>query len=90
MMQGIWNSRLTMPMWLRTVPPVHTTPASSWYSGARKVAPASCTRATTPSAPVSMRASTSSGPSSTRSTPAHRRVLEHGGAASDLVHGLRR
>ena len=26
MMQGTWNSRLTMPMWLRDVPPVHTTP----------------------------------------------------------------
>ena len=30
MMHGTWNSRLTMPMWLRGVPPVHTTPVSSW------------------------------------------------------------
>ena len=51
---GTWNSRLTMPMWLRGVPLVHTMPVSSWYSGARKVAPASRTPATTPSAPVSV------------------------------------
>ena len=35
-------------MWLRGVPPVHTTPASSWKIGARNVAPASRTSAMTP------------------------------------------
>ena len=62
MMHGTWNSRLTMPMWLRGVPPVHTTPVSSWKIGARNVAPASRTRAMTPSAPVSISSSTSGGP----------------------------
>jgi hypothetical protein len=38
---GSWNSRLTMPTWLRLVPLVQTTAASSWYRGARKAAPAS-------------------------------------------------
>ena len=28
--QGTWNSRLTIPMWLRGVPLVQTIPASSW------------------------------------------------------------
>lgn len=30
MAQGTWNSRLTMPMWLRTVPLVQRIPVSSW------------------------------------------------------------
>ncbi len=58
-----------MPMWLRDVPPVHTTPVSSWKIGARNVAPASRTSAITPSAPVSMRSSTSAGPSITFQRP---------------------
>lgn len=30
MTQGTWNSRLTIPMWLRTVPLVQMMAVSSW------------------------------------------------------------
>ena len=61
MMHGTWYSRLTMPMCERGVPDRHTTAVSSSKIGARKVAPASATHATTPSADVSISSRTSSG-----------------------------
>ena len=67
--QGTWYSRLTMPMCESGVPERHTTAVSSSKIGARKVAPASATHATTPSAEVSMSASTSSGDESRRHVP---------------------
>src|SRR5262249_52732733 len=69
MMQGTWYSRLTMPMWLSGVPERQTTAVSSSKIGARNVAPASWTPATTPSADVSMSSSTSSGVWSMRHVP---------------------
>src|SRR5262249_54729617 len=67
--QGIWYSRLTMPMCESGVPERHTTAVSSSKIGARKVAPASATHAMTPSAVVSISSNTSSGDVSLRQDP---------------------
>src|SRR5262249_1584475 len=69
MMHGTWYSRLTMPMCDSGVPDKHTTAVSSSKIGARKVAPASTTHATMPSAVVSISASTSSGDAGFRHDP---------------------
>src|SRR5262249_26962108 len=66
---GTWYSRLTMPMCDCGVPDRHTTAVSSSKIGARNVAPASATHATTPSADVSINASTSSGERNMRHAP---------------------
>ena len=66
---GTWYSRLTIPMCDSGVPERQTTAVSSSKMGARKVAPASATHATTPSAEVSISASTSSGDDRRRQTP---------------------
>jgi hypothetical protein len=58
-----------MPMCDCGVPDKHTTAVSSSKIGARNVAPASATHATTPSADVSINASTSSGDFSARHAP---------------------
>ncbi len=67
--QGTWYSRLTMPMCDCGVPDRHTTAVSSSKMGARNVAPASATQATTPSAVESMSSSTSSGDDRRRQEP---------------------
>ena len=66
---GTWYSRLTIPMWLAGVPERQMTAVSSSKIGARNVAPASATPATTPSADESMSSSTSSGVLSMRQVP---------------------
>src|SRR6476661_3989477 len=58
-----------MPMCDCGVPERHTTAVSSSKIGARNVAPASATHATTPSADVSISASTSSGDCNMRHAP---------------------
>ena len=73
MTHGTWYSRLTMPMCDCGVPDRHTTAANSSKIGARNVAPASATHATTPSAVESISASTSSGDDRRRHVPLHRR-----------------
>ncbi len=69
MMHGTWYSRLTIPMCDIGVPDRHTMAVSSSKIGARNVAPASATQATTPSAVVSINVSTSSGDDSRRHDP---------------------
>ena len=89
MTHGTWYSRLTMPMCESGVPERHTTAVSSSKIGARKVAPASATHATTPSAVVSMSSSTSSGEVSRRHAPRTGAGLEHPGSRPDVGHGDR-
>ena len=74
-----------MPMCDSGVPDRHTTAVSSSKIGARKVAPASATHATTPSADVSISASTSSGDERRAPGATHRRGFEHSDADCEIV-----
>ena len=85
---GTWYSRLTIPMCESGVPDRHTTAVSSSKIGARKVAPASATHATTPSAEVSMSVEHVVGGSQPAPDAAHRRGLEHADADREIDHAV--
>ena len=86
MTHGTWYSRLTMPMCDCGVPERHTTAVSSSKIGARNVAPASATHATTPSARRVHQLEHVVGRRQPPPRAAHRRRLEHPGPGPDIPH----